>query len=179
VEVLHDDAEQPALLVQHDDACPGLLGARAHRLRAGRQAACRCYRCTGTGRRRKGCGNMALMEVADAVVNEIMATTFGVPVKRLTLIKGLGHQDELEEISHRIRELDPDVMTGGQYGAGPVRLRAGRDRLKALPAEPGRWDEQLTGELYAGICQALPAWERGAWLTSDGFVIYPRRRKSA
>ncbi len=54
---------------------------------------------------------MVRMEVADAAVNEIMATTFRVPVKRLILIKGLDHQDELEEISHRTRELDPDVMT--------------------------------------------------------------------
>ena len=43
---------------------------------------------------------MVRMEVADAAVNEIMATTFRVPVKRLILIKGLDHQDELEEISH-------------------------------------------------------------------------------
>jgi hypothetical protein len=34
---------------------------------------------------------MVRMEVADAAVNEIMATTFRVPVKRLTLIKGPGH----------------------------------------------------------------------------------------
>jgi hypothetical protein len=47
---------------------------------------------------------MVRMEVADAAVKEIMATTFGVPVKRLILIKGPGHQDELGEISHRIRE---------------------------------------------------------------------------
>jgi len=31
---------------------------------------------------------MVRMEVADAVVNEVMATTFRVPVKRLILIKG-------------------------------------------------------------------------------------------
>jgi hypothetical protein len=89
---------------------------------------------------------MVRMEVADAAVNEIMATAFRVPVKRLILVKGPGYQDELEEISHRIREPDPDVMTGGQYDAGLARLRAGRDRLKALPVEPGRRDEQLTGE---------------------------------
>jgi hypothetical protein len=40
------------------------------------------------GNRRKGCGNMVRMEVADAAVNEIMAATFRVPVKRLVLIKG-------------------------------------------------------------------------------------------
>ena len=120
---------------------------------------------------------MVRMEVADAAVNEIMATTFRVPVKRLILIKGLDHQDELEEISHRIRELDPDVMTDEQYDAELARLRAGRDRLKALPAEPDRWDEQLTGELYADIYQALPAWERGAWLKSHGSVIHATKKE--
>jgi hypothetical protein len=49
----------------------------------------RIYRCTGTGSRGKGCGNMVRMEVTDAAVNEIMATTFRVPVERLILIKGL------------------------------------------------------------------------------------------
>ena len=132
---------------------------------------------TGTGSRRKGCGNMVRMEVADAAVKEVMATMFRVPVKRLILIKGPGHQDELEEISHRIREPDPDVMTGEQYDAGLARLRAGRDRLKALPAEPDRRDEQLTGELHAGIGQALPAWERGAWLKSHGFVIHATKKE--
>ena len=39
-----------------------------------------------------------------------------------------------------------------------------------LPAEPDRWDQQPTGNLYADIHQALPS-ERGAWLTSHGFVI--------
>ena len=81
---------------------------------------------------------MVRMEVADAAVNEIMATTFRVSIKRLILIKGPDHQDELEEISHRIREPDPDVMTDEQYDAELARLRAERDRLKALPAEPDR-----------------------------------------
>jgi hypothetical protein len=62
-------------------------------------------------------------------------------------------------------------MTDEQYDAELARLRAGRDRLKALPAEPDRREEQLTGELYAGIYQVPPAWERGGWLKSHGFVI--------
>jgi len=68
-------------------------------------------------------------------------------------------------------------MTDGQYDAGLAGLRAGRDRLKALPAEPDRWDGQLTGELYAGIYQGLPAWERGAWLKSHGFVIHATKKE--
>jgi hypothetical protein len=63
------------------------------------------------------------------------------------------------------------------HDAELARLRAERDRLKALSAEPGRRDEQLTGELYAGIYQALPAWERGAWLKSHGFVIHATKKE--
>ena len=57
-------------------------------------------------------------------------------------------------------------MFNEQFDEQVRRLRAERDRLKALPAEPDRWDEQPTGDLYAGIYQALPASERGAWLTT-------------
>ncbi len=60
------------------------------------------------------------------------------------------------------------MISDEQYGAERVWLRAERDRLKALPAEPDRWDEQLTGELYSDIYQTLPVSERGAWLTSHG-----------
>jgi site-specific DNA recombinase len=135
------------------------------------------YRCTGTGSRRKGCGNMVRMEVVDAAVNEIMATTFRIRVKRLILVKGTDYQDQLEEISYRIRALDPDVMSDEQFDEQVRRLRAERDRLKALPAEPDRWDEQLTGELYSDLYQALPVAERGAWLTSHGFVIHATKKE--
>jgi hypothetical protein len=72
---------------------------------------------------------------------------------------GQGHrlQDQPDEISYRIRALDPDLISDEQFDEQVRRLRAERDRLKALPAEPDRWDEQLTGDLYADIYQALPA----------------------
>jgi hypothetical protein len=117
------------------------------------------------------------MEVADTAVEEIMATTFGVPVKRLILVKGTDYQDQLEEISYRIRALDPDLMSDEQFDEQVRRLRAERDRLKALPAEPDRWEEQLTGDLYCDIYQALPMSERGAWLTSHGFVIHATKKE--
>jgi hypothetical protein len=82
--------------------------------------------------------------------------TFRVPVKRLILVKGPGHQTSWKEVSHRIMELDPDVMTGGQYDAELAGLRAGRDRLKALPAEPDRWDEQLTGSCTPASARLSP-----------------------
>ena len=109
--------------------------------------------------------------------DEIVATTFRVPVKRLILVKGTDYQDQLDEISYRIRALDPDLMSDEQFDEQVRRLRAERDRLKALPAEPDRWDEQLTGDLYADIYQVLPASERGAWLTSHGFVVHATKKQ--
>ena len=55
---------------------------------------------------------MVRMEVADTAVgtqDEIMATTFGVSVKRLILVTGTHYQDQLDEISYRIKALDPDA----------------------------------------------------------------------
>ena len=106
-----------------------------------------------------------------------MATTFGVPVKRLILVTGTDYQDQLDEISYRIRALDPDAMFNEQFDEQVRRLRAERDRLKALPAEPDRWDEQPTGDLYADIYQALPASERGAWLTGLARVLVHATKK--
>jgi len=76
-----------------------------------------------------------------------------------------------------MRDLDPDVMTDEQYDAELARLRAERDRLKALPAEPDRWEEQLTGELYADIYQDLPVHERGGWLASHGFTVHATKKE--
>ncbi|MGH3203474.1 MAG: recombinase family protein [Streptosporangiaceae bacterium] len=135
------------------------------------------YRCWGTGSRPKGCGNMVRMDVADTAVNQVIASTFRVPVKRLILVKGSDYQDELEEVSRRMRDLDPDVMTDDQYDEQMRKLRAERDRLKALPAEPDRWEEEFTGELYADIYHDLPVHERGAWLASHGFTVHATKKE--
>ena len=82
---------------------------------------------------------MVRMEVVDAAADEMMATTFRVPVKRLILVKGTDYQDQLDEISYRIRALDPDLMSDEQFDEQVRRLRAKRNPLKALPAEPDRW----------------------------------------
>lgn len=68
-------------------------------------------------------------------------------------------------------------MSDEQFDEQVRRLRAERDRLKALPAEPDRCEEQLTGDLYADFYQALPTSERGAWLTSHGFVIHATKKE--
>jgi hypothetical protein len=120
---------------------------------------------------------MVRMEKADAAVDEIMATTFDTPVKRLTLIPGTDYTDELEEIRYRIRELDPAAMTDDEYDAELRKLRAERDRLKALPVQPDRLEEQLTGERYCDIYAALPAWERGPWLKKHGFLVHATKHQ--
>ena len=72
------------------------------------------------------------------------------------MVKSTDYQDELEEISYRIRALDPDVVSDEQFDQQVRRLRAERDRLKALATEPDRWEEQLTGELYATSTRRSP-----------------------
>ena len=117
------------------------------------------------------------MEVADAAVNEIMATTFRVPVKRLILVKGTDYQDELEEISYRIRELDPDVMSDEQYDAscqaarrtGPAQGPARRAGPVGRAAHRGAVRRHLPGSPRLA--------ERGAWLTSHGFVIHATKKE--
>ena len=68
-------------------------------------------------------------------------------------------------------------MSDEQFDEQVRRLRAERDQIKALPAEPDRWDEQLTEERYSDLYQALPASERGAWLTSHGFVVHATKKE--
>jgi hypothetical protein len=68
-------------------------------------------------------------------------------------------------------------MSDEQFEEQVRRLRAERDRLKALPAEPDRWEEQLTGSCTCDICQALPVPERGAWLKSHGFLVHATKKQ--
>ena len=109
--------------------------------------------------------------------DEIVATTVGVPVKRLLIVvTGTRCRDQLDEISYRIRALDPDLMSDERFDEQVRRLRAGRDRLKALPAEPGRRDSLPAGDLYAGISKRSP-WPSAAWLASHGFVVHATRKQ--
>jgi hypothetical protein len=68
-------------------------------------------------------------------------------------------------------------MSDEQFDEQVRQLRAERDRLKALPAQPDRWAEQLTEEMYSDIYKALPPGERGAWLASHGFVVHATKKE--
>ena len=136
MEVLHDDAEQPALLVQHDDTCLGLLGARCASP-AGPAGSVPLLPMHWHGEPPQG----VRQHGADGGGGCGRERDHGHHVPRPGQA---AHPDQGEEISHRIREPDPDVMTDEQHDAELARLHAERDRPKALPAEVGRWDEQLT-----------------------------------
>jgi DNA invertase Pin-like site-specific DNA recombinase len=163
--------------------CPACEGSPMYKIttrgssKAASTATKTYYRCAGTGPRRGGCGNMARLDLVDTAVDEIMATTFDTPVKRLILIKGTDHTEALEEVMYRIRDLDPHTMTDQEYDTGLHALRGERDRLKALPAVPDRWEEQLTAERYSGIYAALPAYERGGWLKKHGFLVHATKHE--
>jgi len=66
-------------------------------------------------------------------------------------------------------------MTGGQYDAELARLRAGRDRLRALPAGPvGRAAHR--GAVRRHL-PGSPRWGTGSVAESRGFVIHAAKKE--
>lgn len=45
------------------------------------------YRCFGRGSERRSCGNAVRVELVDAAVNEVMTSTFDVPVMRYEIMR--------------------------------------------------------------------------------------------
>ena len=119
---------------------------------------------------------MVRMEVADTAVGHLGTRSW--PPRSVSRSSGCSSwvtgtrcRDQLDEISYRIRALDPDLMSDERFDEQVRRLRAGRDRLKALPAEPGRRDSLPAGDLYAGIYQTLPELPRVS-RTGNSRLIY-------
>ena len=133
------------------------------------------YRCNGRPPLTKGCGNCVPMDAVDDAVSTIIAEWFAVPVVLPTLVKGTDYTAQIDEIKYQMRELDPDVMDDDEYDAELARLRAERNRLKALSAMPDRWEMTETGELYSDVYAGLSVALRGAWLKAHGFGVQASR----
>jgi hypothetical protein len=59
------------------------------------------YRCFGRGSDRRSCGNAVRVELVDAAVNEVMTSTFDVPVMRDEI--AYGNEAEIEAELERIK----------------------------------------------------------------------------
>lgn len=133
------------------------------------------YRCWGRGRDRKSCGNTVPMDLADATVNKIIASTFNRPIMRYELIKGHDWEDEIQAVKDEIAALGTLGLSDDEEDVRRAELRAERNRLSDLPADDDEMREVETDETYADVYAALETYERGAWLKSYGFTVRATR----
>jgi site-specific DNA recombinase len=130
------------------------------------------YRCHGRGTQRKGCGSHIHLEAVDALVSDAMRQ-LARPITKLVFIPGNDHSTELKDVEFRLQHLGSQQMSDEEEDAERARLRAERDRIKALPIEPGRTERVETGETYADRWSALETdVERNDWLRSIGARVW-------
>jgi hypothetical protein len=84
------------------------------------------------------------------------------------VVKGHGHEDELAENSHDIRDLDPDDP---EYDGKLAALRTERKRLQALPMVPDVVEERPTGITVAKLWRSLNTQERRDYLVRAGVKV--------
>ena len=111
------------------------------------------YRCHGDERNPSRCRNMIRLEDLDAQVDRDVTSTLGRwPRYEVITIPGRGHDDEIAEVEHDLRDLDyDDPGFAGKQAA--LLARAGR--LKSLPMTPTVTDKRPTGDTVGEYWQTL------------------------
>jgi hypothetical protein len=161
--------------------CPRCGGdSPMHRMLSGKKSGrIAYYRCAGRGPERKGCGNNVRAAWADAAVCSAAAGTFAAPVMVTTFVPGSDHEAELAEVALELRQLAnehaAERISDEDYQVRFTSLVAERKRLRALPTEPGRWEETPTEQTYYDLWQGLQPAERGPWLREHGFRVHAEK----
>jgi DNA invertase Pin-like site-specific DNA recombinase len=131
------------------------------------------YRCTGRGNLRQSCGNMVRMELIDSAVNEIMASTFDVPVMRPEIVYGneAEIEAELERINFELKQLGAQGLPWEEEDRERARLRAEHERVANTKLIDDRVELVETDDTYLGVWERLSTPERGPWLAEHGFRV--------
>jgi len=152
--------------------CAHCFESPMYRIYGGRSRDIFYYRCTGRGTQRKGCGNLIHLEEIDRLVSEAM-TRLVRPIIKLVFIPGNDHSTELKDVEFLLQHLGSQQLSDEEEDAERARLRAERDRIKALPIESGRTERVDTGETYADRWASLTTnVERNDWLRSIGVRVW-------
>lgn len=102
------------------------------------------YRCHGNERNPSKCSNMIRLEDLDAQVDNYVTTNLSRwPRYEVVTIPGHGHDDEIADVEHDLRDLDYDDP---DFAAKQADLLAERARLKSLPMTPTVTDKRPTGD---------------------------------
>lgn len=131
------------------------------------------YRCFGRGSERRSCGNMVRVELVDAAVNEIMFSTFDVPVMRHEIVYGneAEIEAELERVKFELKQLAARELDWEEEDRERARLRAEHDRVAGTELVEDRVELIETDDTYLELWQRLSIPERGPWLVEHGFRV--------
>ena len=171
----HSDPENRAMLAEAV-FCPFCADSPMYRLRAKNSnypVAYFYYRCTGRGSQRRSCGNRVRLELVDAAVNEIMSSTFDVPVMRHEIIYGneVEIEGELGRIKFELEQLAAKELDWEDEDRERARLRAEYDRAASTEVVEDRLELVETDDTYLGLWERLSIPERGSWLVEHGFRV--------
>jgi DNA invertase Pin-like site-specific DNA recombinase len=131
------------------------------------------YRCAGRGSQRQGCGNMVRVELVDAAVNEIMASTFDVPVMRHEIVYGneAEIQAETERIKFELRQLPARDLDWEEEDRERARLRAEQTQVANTTVIEDRVELVETDDTYLELWERQSIQNRGSWLIEHGFRV--------
>jgi hypothetical protein len=118
---------------------------------------------------------MVRLAAVDAAVCRIAEQSFGRKVTVRTVIPGTDHSAEVEQVKFDMRQLPLRDLPDAEFDAELARLRAERDRIAALPAEPDRIAKVELDQTYWDQWSALDPADRGGWLAGHHFTVYADR----
>jgi hypothetical protein len=131
------------------------------------------YRCGGRGNNRNSCGNMVRLELVDAAVNDIMASTFNVPVMRHEIVYGneAEIEAEIERIKFELKQLAARELDWEEEDRERARLREEQKRIANTTVVEDRVELAETGDTYLELWERLSVQGRGPWLVEHGFRV--------
>jgi hypothetical protein len=137
------------------------------------------YRCAGRGTHRSSCGNMVRLELVDAAVNEIMASTFDTPVIREEIVYGNEAEiaAELERIGFELQQLATQRLPWDQEDRERARLRAEHKRAANTTLIDDHVESVETDDTYLELWERLGVQDRGPWLVEHDFHITANKER--
>lgn len=168
--------------------CENCQGAMYHmsqtqKKKSGKQYEYKYYRCHGTQRDPSKCRNMIHANVVEQAVNDSFIETFGyLPMVEKRVIPGSGHEQRLADIGQAIAELANECYVRGSiteddYERMRAELKAERNHLASLPAEPDKVEYVPTGITWGEHWDALDKDEKRAFLRGKGVKVFAQSRK--
>ena len=116
---------------------------------------------------------MVRLELVDSAVNEIMASTFDVPVMKHVIVYGneAEIEAELERINFELRQLAAQGLPWEEEDRERARLRAEHERVANTELIDDRVELVRTDHTYLGLWERLSTPDRGPWLAEHGFRV--------